>query len=140
MAEWEERSPWAPFGERRGVPGNAVTSTDVTGTIDVADIMAQNGADLLELIGKSLGFAGTNVFIGAHRRRAEIMVCIAPPWADLIAAEYPDIETVQQRLVEDASLPVPLAHAAPRAAEERPGRRQRMVPPRRGRPTTCWSW
>jgi hypothetical protein len=121
VGEWEERSPWAPFAERRGVAGDAVTVHGCTGTVDVADIVAQNGADLLELIGKSLAFAGTNAFIGAHHG-AEIMVCIAPPWADRIAAEYPDIETVQQRLYEDASLPVSRWPAIHRRAAEENGR------------------
>jgi hypothetical protein len=121
VGEWEERSPWAPFAERRGVAGDAVTVHGCTGTVDVADIVAQNGADLLELIGKSLAFAGTNAFIGAHHG-AEIVVCIAPPWADRIAAEYPDIETVQQRLYEDASLPVSRWPAIHRRAAEENGR------------------
>jgi len=121
VGEWEERSPWAPFAERRGIAGDAVTVHGCTGTIDVADIVAQNGADLLELIGKSLAFAGTNAFIGANHG-AEIVVCIAPPWADRIAAEYPDIETVQQRLYEDASLPVSRWPAIHRRAAEENGR------------------
>ena len=54
VGEWEERSPWAPLAERRGVTGNAVTVHGCTGTIDVADITADNGADLLEIIGKSI--------------------------------------------------------------------------------------
>ncbi len=106
VAEWEERSPWAPLGERLGVPGDAVTVKDVTGTIDVADITATNGVDLLELIGKSLAFLGTNAFIGPDDDEHEILVAIAPPWADLIAAAYPDIEAVQEKLCEHASLPV----------------------------------
>jgi len=107
VGEWEERSPWAPFSERRGVPAgqNAVTVHNCTGTIDVADIVADNGVDLLEIIGKSLAFVGTNAFIGAMDA-AEVMVCIAPPWADLIAVAYPAIEDVQQKLWEHASLPV----------------------------------
>src|SRR5450756_971258 len=103
--QWEERSPWAPLAERRGVVGDAVTVHGCTGTIDVADIVADNGVDLLELIGKSLAFPGTNAFIGAHHG-AEILVCLAPPWADLIAAAYPDLADVQERLHADASLPV----------------------------------
>jgi hypothetical protein len=105
VGEWEERSPWAPLGERRGVPGDAVTVHGCTGTIDVADITADNGVDLLELIGKSLAFAGTNAFIGGHHD-AEIFTCIAPPWADLIAAAYPSIDEVQERLHAHASLPI----------------------------------
>ena len=105
VGEWEERSPWAPLAERRGAPGNAVTVHGCTGTIDIADIVADNGVDLLEIVGASLAFLGTNAFIGGHHG-AEILVCIAPPWADLIAKAYPDIEDVQERLWRHAALPV----------------------------------
>ncbi|HET9730423.1 MAG TPA: hypothetical protein VFR41_13410 [Acidimicrobiia bacterium] len=114
VGEWEEQSPWAPFALRRGVTGNAVTVHGATGTIDIADIVADNGADLLEIIGKSLAFPGTNAFIGAHHG-AEIMVAIAPPWARLIASAYPNIEDVCERLYEHARLPVswwPAVHQA----------------------------
>ena len=37
---------------------------------------------------------------------AEILVCLAPPWADLIAKAYPDVEDVQERLWAHAALPV----------------------------------
>lgn len=106
VGEWEERSPWAPLAERRGIPAgrDALTVHGCTGTIDVADIVADDGRDLLELIGKSLAFAGTNAFIGSHHG-AEIMVCIAPPWAELIAAAYPAIEDVQEHLYSAAALP-----------------------------------
>jgi hypothetical protein len=120
VAEWEERSPWAPLAERRGVTSgtNAVTVHGATGTIDIADIVADNGVDLLEIIGKSLAFVGTNAFIGAHHG-AEIMVAIAPPWAELIARAYPAITDVQAQLYEHARLPAswwPRAHQ--RRAEE----------------------
>ena len=107
VAEWEERSSWAPLSERRGLPPatNAVTVHGVTGTIDIADITADNGLDLLEVIGKSLAFPGTNAFIGSHHG-AEILLAIAPPWADLIARDVPAIEDVQARLWEHAALPV----------------------------------
>ena len=36
------------------------------GTIDVADITATGGPELLQVIGASLAFPGTNAFIGAH--------------------------------------------------------------------------
>ena len=104
MAEWEERSPWAPLAERRGVPGNAVTVHGVTGTIDVADITATTGPELLQVIGSSLAFPGTNAFIGAHHG-AEVLVAIAPPWVDLIARDVADLADVQQLLWEHAALP-----------------------------------
>jgi len=125
VGEWEERSPWAPFSERRGAaPGaDALTVHGCTGTIDVADIVADNGRDLLEIIGKSLAFAGTNAFIGAHHG-AQIMVCLSPPWADLIAADYPDIHDVEAQLYEHAALPVdwwPQSHREKAEANGRVG-------------------
>jgi hypothetical protein len=107
VAEWEERSPWPPLAQRRGVePGvNALTVHGCTGTIDVADIVADNAADLLQVIGSSLAFPGTNAMIGAHHG-AEVMVAIAPPWAELIASTYPAIEDVQRVLYDHAKLPV----------------------------------
>jgi hypothetical protein len=123
VAEWEERSPWAPFAERRGIDAgaDAVTVHGATGTIDIADIVADNGADLLEIIGKSLAFVGTNAFIGAHHG-AEIMVAIAPPWAELIASAFPDIADVQERLYEHAKLPIDWWPAAHRRRADENGR------------------
>lgn len=107
VAEWEERSPWAPLATRRGIPSgtSAVTVHGVTGTIDIADIVSQDGASLTELVGKSLAFPGTNAFIGAHHG-AEILVCIAPTWAALMAGTYPAIEDLQNALYHTAALPV----------------------------------
>lgn len=123
VAEWEERSPWAPLSERRGMAAgaNAVTVHGCTGTIDVADIVADNGADLLEIVGKSLAFPGTNAFIGAHHG-AEVMVALAPPWAELIARDYPLVEDVQASLFEHAKLPVSWWPAAHRHRAEQNGR------------------
>jgi hypothetical protein len=107
VGEWEERSPWPSLAERRGVaPGvNAVTVHGCTGTIDIADIVATDGRDLLEIIGKSLAFPGTNAFIGGWHG-AEILVAIAPPWADLIARSVTTVEEVQAALFEHAALPL----------------------------------
>ncbi len=96
VAEWEERSPWAPLAARRGVTGDAVTVYGCIGTMDIADVAANRGSDLVELIGKSLAYPGTNAYISHWG--AETMVALAPPWADLIATEYPKIEDVQAAL------------------------------------------
>ena len=123
VGEWEERSPWAPLSERKGAGAgvSAVTVHGCTGTIDVADITADSGADLLEVIGKSLALMGSNAFIGAHHG-AEILVCIAPPWAELIAAGFPSVEDVQERLHAHAALPVDWWPAKHRARAEEKGR------------------
>jgi hypothetical protein len=104
VGEWEERSPWAPLAERRGVTGSAVTVHGCVGTMDIADIVADTGALLVELIGKSIAYPGTNAFIS--HSGAEILVALAPPWADLIAADFPAIEDVQVALWRHAALPV----------------------------------
>ena len=85
-----------------------VTVHGCTGTIDVADIVADNGRDLVDVIGKSLAVLGTNAFIGAHHG-AELMVAIAPPWADLIATVVPASSTTSAaELWRHAALPVDL--------------------------------
>jgi len=121
VGEWEERSPWAPLSERRGCPlgANAVTVHGVTGTIDVADVVADNGLDLLQIIGKSLAFVGTNAFIGEAHHGAEVAVAIAPPWAELIANDVPEIADVQRLLWEHAALPVSFWPDAKRHVYER---------------------
>ncbi len=121
VGEWEERSPWTPLAERRGLGGNALTVHGCTGTLDVADIVADRGADLVEVIGKSLAFPGTNAFIGPHHG-AEVMVVLAPPWAELIAADIPAVDDVQRLLWENASLPVDRWPPAHRRAAEANGR------------------
>ncbi len=123
VGEWEERSPWAPLATRRGVePGaDALTVHGCTGTVDVADIVADDGRDLVEIIGKSLAFCGTNAFIGSHHG-AEILVCLAPPWADLIARTYPDVADVQAELARHAALPIAWWPPPHRAKAECDGR------------------
>ena len=56
--------------------------------------------------------------IGAHHG-AEVMIAIAPPWAELIAATFAEIDDVQSQVHEHAKLPVswwPAVHQ--RKAEE----------------------
>jgi hypothetical protein len=121
VGEWEERSPWAPLAERRGVVGNAVTVHGATGTVDVADITADNGRDLLQVIGASLAFPGTNAFIGRHHG-AQILVAIGPPWADLIARDVTDLAEVHRLLWDAAALPATSWPARHRDALEANGR------------------
>jgi hypothetical protein len=104
VAEWEERSPWAPFAQRRGVMGNAVTVYGCIGTMDIADVAADSAKSLVEILGKSLAYPGTNAYVSHWG--AETMLAIPPPWADRIAAEWPAIEDVQRVLWEAAAHPV----------------------------------
>ena len=102
----------------------------VAGSINIAvpnplqthqNITSKLRAHLLELIGKSLAFPGTNAFIGSPHG-AEILTCIAPPWAELIAADVRDVAEVQQLLWRHASLPVSRWPAPHQRATEANGR------------------
>jgi hypothetical protein len=123
VAEWEERSPWPSLGSRRGlVPGaSGVTVHGVTGTIDIADIYCQDGATLAQLIGRSLAFPGTNAYLGDHHG-AEILVAIAPPWADLVAHSFATMDAVQEALWTAAALPLSEFPEPHRRAHEAHGR------------------
>jgi hypothetical protein len=105
FAEWEERSPWAPLAERRGVRGNAVTVYGAMGTANICDLQADTGRGLLEIIGKSLAYPGANGFLTSSVF-SETLVAINPVWADLISREVPDIEDVQAIVWDHASLPM----------------------------------
>ncbi|WCT73491.1 hypothetical protein PQ455_18085 [Sphingomonas naphthae] len=101
--EWEEKSPWAPLGERRGVSGNAVTSFGTMGTMNVLDTTSHSASDFLEMIGKSYAYAGCNNFSGAVPF-GEALIAINPICAEIVAREMPNIEDVQETLWKFASV------------------------------------
>lgn len=103
FGEWEERSPWAPFAERRGVTGDAVTVYGTMGTMNILDTTSQSGPDFLEMIGKSLGYPAANGFSPAMPY-AEIMVAVNPVWAQIIHRDVPALEDVQEMIWHFSSL------------------------------------
>jgi len=103
FGEWEERSPWAPFAERRGVKGDAVSVYGTMGTMNILDTTSQTGLDFLEMIGKSLGYPGANGYSPAMPY-AEIMVAINPVWAEIIHRDIPDLADVQELIWKFSSL------------------------------------
>ncbi|BFM05631.1 hypothetical protein [Halioxenophilus aromaticivorans] len=103
FGEWEERSPWAPFAERRGVKGDAVSVYGTMGTQNILDTTSQKAVEFLEMIGKSLAYPGANGFSPAMPY-AEMLVAINPVWADIIGKEIPSLEDVQQLIWQYASL------------------------------------
>lgn len=119
--EWEEKSPWAPLGERRGVAGNAVTSFGTMGTINVIDSTSHKAADFLEMTGKSMAYPGCNGFSGLVPF-GEMMIAINPIWAGIIGKEMPDIADVQECLWQFASIDADLLHRLHRQELEKQGR------------------
>jgi len=104
VAEWEERSPWAPLAERRGVKGDAVTMFGAMGTMNIIDTTSQKGPEFLEMIGKSLAYPGTNCFSPAVPF-GEVMVALNPICAAIVARDVPKIADVQEIIWRFASLP-----------------------------------
>jgi hypothetical protein len=105
--EWEEKSPWTPLAERRGVKGNAVTCFGTMGTMNVLDTTSQGANDFLEQIGKSLPYVAANCFTPAMPY-AEMMVALNPICAEIVGREMPSIEDVQEVLWRYASVPADL--------------------------------
>lgn len=105
FAEWEERSPWEPLAQRRGVPGDAVTVYGAMGTANICDLVASTGPGLLEIIGKSLAYPAANGFLTSSAF-SETLVAINPVWAELIHRDVPDIAEVQETLWRHARLPL----------------------------------
>lgn len=105
FGEWEEKSPWAPLGERLGVPGDSVTAYGAMGTANICDIIGNTADQLLQIIGKSLAYPGANGFLTSSQW-SETLVAINPVWADVIGREFPNIQDVQERIHHYASIPI----------------------------------
>ena len=121
VGEWEEKSPWAPLGERRGVSGNAVTSFGAMGTMNILDTTSQQPDNFLEMIGKSLVFPGNNCF-SPSMPFGEVMVALNPICAEIVGKEMPNIEDVLECLWRYASIPADWLQALHREQLEAQGR------------------
>ncbi len=119
--EWEEKSPWMPLAERRGVAGNAVTCFGTMGTMNVLDTTSQSANDFLEHIGKSLPYVAANCFTPAMPY-AEMMVALNPICAEIVGKTLPDIADVQEVLWRYASVPADLLQRQHREQLEAQGR------------------
>ena len=119
--EWEERSPWAPLAERRGVKGNAVTAFGAMGTMNILDTTSHGATDFLEMIGKSLAYPGANCF-SPSMAYGEVMVALNPICSEIVARDMPRIEDVQECLWRFASIPADWLQSLHREQLEGQGR------------------
>ncbi len=104
MGEWEEKSPWAPLAERRaGVSGNAVTAFSTMGTMNVLDTTSTGAHAFLEMIGKSVSYAGANCY-SPSMEYSEMTIGLNPICAEIIAKEIPSLEDVQEILWKSAAV------------------------------------
>lgn len=122
VGEWEERSPWAPLAERRaGVTGSAVTCYGTMGTMNVLDTTSQHSDHFIEMIGKSMAYPGCNNY-SPSMPYGEALVAINPIWAELLAADFPKIEDLQEALWHRASVSADLLQKLHRDQLEAQGR------------------
>ena len=121
VGEWEERSPWAPLAERRGVKGDAVTAFGTMGTMNVLDTTSQAAEHFLEMIGKSLAYPGNNCF-SPSMPYGETMVALNPICAEIVARAMPRVEDVQACLWRHASVPADWLQSLHREQLEAQGR------------------
>jgi hypothetical protein len=105
FGEWEERSPWAPLAERRGVAGNAVTVYGAMGTANICDVVADSAEGFLDIIAKSMAYPGANGFLTSSAF-SETLCAINPVWAEVIGRTFPDIADVQAYLWDKCALPI----------------------------------
>lgn len=119
--EWEEKSPWAPLAERRGVKGDALTSFGAMGTMNILDTTSHKAVHFLEMIGKSLAYPGSNPFSPAVPY-GEAMVALNPICAEIVGREMPNIEDVQDCLWRFAGVPADFLQALHREQLEAQGR------------------
>ncbi|ABQ66652.1 hypothetical protein Swit_0281 [Rhizorhabdus wittichii RW1] len=105
FGEWEERSPWAPLAERRGVAGDAVTVYGAMGTANICDVVADSADGFLDIIAKSMAYPGANGFLTSSAF-SETLCAINPVWAEVIAKAYPAMADVQAYLWDRCALPI----------------------------------
>ncbi|MGE3324918.1 MAG: hypothetical protein AB7N61_05880 [Acidimicrobiia bacterium] len=105
FGEWEERSPWAPVAERRGVSGNALTVMGAMGTMNICDPLASTADEFVLAVGRGINTSGANGYL-TGLPFSELIVGLNPIWAEIIGREYPDVSVLQERLMEIAKLPI----------------------------------
>ena len=107
FGEWEERSPWEPFHVRRGFSAeeNVVSVTCATGTQDIADIWAEKGSDLIEVLAHGIDWIGNNKVL-VPQDRGDMLLLLCPDFAHKIARDGFSIEDIQTMLFERTRTPI----------------------------------
>jgi hypothetical protein len=110
FGEWEERSPWPSLAERRGFSSTqeVVTVHGGKGTYPLADVNNDDPNDLAYTIAKSLAFPMNNWFLELSGDSGQLVLLINPMWATRLATAFPDIESLQECLWENAWQPIEL--------------------------------
>lgn len=107
FGEWEERSPWEPLHVRRGFRAgdNVLTVTCATGTQDIADIWAETGEELVELLAHSIDWIGNNKVL-VPQDKGDMLLVLCPDFAHKIARDGLTVPDVQRLLLEQTRTPI----------------------------------
>lgn len=107
FGEWEERSPWEPFHVRQGFEPDqsVVTVTCATGTQDIADIWAETGRDLIEVLAHGIDWIGNNKVL-APQDRGDMLLLLCPDFAHKIARDGLSVSDVQELLFAGTRTPI----------------------------------
>lgn len=107
FGEWEEKSPWEPFHVRRGFRADesVVTVTCATGTQDIADIFAETGEELIEVLAHGIDWIGNNKVL-VPQEKGDMLLLLCPDFAYKIARDGLDVPDVQRLLFEGTRTPI----------------------------------
>ena len=107
IAENEGRSPWEPLHVERGYPRDTstVTVVGVTGSLQLSEMTATSGREVLNTFCASLTIPGTftHYIIG---RRNPVLLVLGPEHASEMAAEGFRKDDVKSYILEHARMPV----------------------------------
>lgn len=107
FGEWEEKSPWEPFHVRRGFRAeeNVMTVTCATGTQDIADVFAESGEELIEVLAHGIDWIGNNKVL-VPQEKGDMLLLLCPDFAAKIARDGFSVEDVQRMLLEKTRTPI----------------------------------
>ncbi|MBM4266677.1 MAG: hypothetical protein FJ144_08710 [Deltaproteobacteria bacterium] len=107
FGEWEERSPWEPFHVRRGFAAdeNVITATCATGTQDIADVFAETGDELADVLAHGIDWIGNNKVL-VPQGDGDMLLLLCPDFAYKIARDGYSVPDLQQMLFERTRTPI----------------------------------
>ena len=111
FGEWEEKSPWPPFHERRGFgrDENVLTAVCATGTQDIADIFAETGEELVWVLAHSIDWIGNNKVL-VPQDKGDMLLLLCPDFAHKIARDGITVPQLQQMLLDQTRTPIERWH------------------------------
>lgn len=106
FGEWEERSPWPSLATQLGYEPNqdVVHAHAGMGTMAMCDDFSTDARDLAANLAKTMAFPAGNKMLPhpGMQKIGKVVLAINPDWAARLGAEFPNIEDLQQFMLEQA--------------------------------------